>query len=147
MAGLKFPDPLPGLVIQYSYLWSHEAEVGHEEGRKDRPVAIVMAITASAAGERRVTVLPITHRQPTDDASAVEIPLATKARLGLDDDRSWIVVAEGNDFPWPGPDVRIIPKRRTIAYGYLPPDLFREVRDKFLALDKRNKFKRSRRTT
>ena len=33
----------------------------------------------------------------------MEIPLATKARLGLDDARSWIVLNEANRFIWPGP--------------------------------------------
>jgi hypothetical protein len=35
-------------------------------------------------------------------ASAVEIPLPVKRHLGLDDNPSWIVVAEGNEFLWPG---------------------------------------------
>jgi hypothetical protein len=45
-----------------------------------------------------VTVLPITHRAPHDPASAIEIPLPIKRHLGLDDDLSWIVVDEGNEF-------------------------------------------------
>ncbi len=43
-------------------------------------------------------------------------------RLGLDDERSWVVLSEGNRFLWPGPDLR--PARpeaaATIAYGQLP---------------------------
>jgi len=37
---------------------------------------------------------------------AVEISHETKRRLGLDDDRSWIVLTEANRFAWPGPDLR-----------------------------------------
>jgi hypothetical protein len=59
---------------------------------------IVLAVEGEAAGATVVTVLPITHSAPADPASAVEIPLPVKRRLGLDDDRSWIVVAEGNNF-------------------------------------------------
>jgi len=53
-----------------------------------------------------VTVLPITHTPPADPASAVEIPVAVKRHLRFDDNRSWIIVAEGNEFDWPGYDMR-----------------------------------------
>ena len=43
---------------------------------------------------------------PGDPATAVEIPMPIKRHLGLDDDRSWIVVDEGNEFLWPGYDLR-----------------------------------------
>jgi hypothetical protein len=100
---------------------------------KDRPCAIVLAIFDNA-GRRRVRVLPITHVPPVTMEDAVEIPQATAKRLGLDYDRSWIVVSEANDFIWPGPDLR--PKRSsdpsTVAYGFLPPKLFRVVRDRLI---------------
>jgi hypothetical protein len=34
---VSFPAPKPGLVIRYSFLWSHEADAGAVEGAKDRP--------------------------------------------------------------------------------------------------------------
>jgi hypothetical protein len=43
---------------------------------------------------------------PSDPCEAIENPPATKRRLGLDDERSWIVLTESNRFVWPGPDVR-----------------------------------------
>ncbi len=42
---MSLPTPHPGLVIRYAYLWKHEYEAGREEGSKDRPRAIVMAVT------------------------------------------------------------------------------------------------------
>jgi len=45
-----------------------------------------------------VTVLPISHTPPANPALAVEIPHETKRRLGLDDERSWIVLTEANRF-------------------------------------------------
>jgi hypothetical protein len=39
-----------------------------------------------------VTVLPISHTPPADPELAVELPAATKRRLGLDDERSWVVL-------------------------------------------------------
>jgi hypothetical protein len=43
-------------------------------------------------------VLPITHSAPPDPADAIEIPAETKNRLGLDTDRSWVVITEANQF-------------------------------------------------
>lgn len=59
--------------------------------------------------------------------------MATKRRLGLDDQRSWIVLTDANRFVWPGPDLR--PRSpgdaASIVYGQLPRALFYEVREKF----------------
>jgi hypothetical protein len=62
-----------------------------------------------------------------DARDAVEIPADTKARLGLDHERSWIVVNELNLFRWLGPDLRFITERNpsSIIYGRLPPRFFR----------------------
>lgn len=144
---MRFPTPHPGLVIRYSYLWSREADLGREEGSKDRPCALVMAITGEAA-EQRVIVLPITHSPPTSSGDAIEIPTETKARLRLDSERSWVVIGEANEFVWPGPDLRPIPGRdpSAIAYGVLPPRFFAEIRDKFLERDRRERASRVKRT-
>jgi hypothetical protein len=69
----------------------------------------VLAVEREADGATVGTVLPITHSAPVDPASAVEIPLPVKQHLGLDDDRSWIVIAEGNEFLLPGYDLRKLP--------------------------------------
>ena len=110
------PEPVPGSVIHYSYLWAEEYGRGQEEGRKDRPCAIIL-VTADAQGDRSVTVLPITHAQPPDPALAVEIPAATKQRLGLDDERSWACLTEANRFIWPG---RICGRRTQATLRVLP---------------------------
>lgn len=86
---------------------------------------VVLAVEETA-GKQRVTVAPITHTEPADPDEAVEIPLATKRRLGLDDARSWIVVSEVDRFVWPGPDLRPIAPG-TFDYGVLPPGLFRHL--------------------
>lgn len=132
---MSFPVPHAGLVIRYSYLWAREAKTGQEEGVKDRPCAVILAVP-DAVGELRVLVLPITHTPPSDPAAAVEIPSVTKERLGLDFERSWIVVSELNTFTWPGPDLRpqIPGNPASVAYGTLPPGLFRIVRERFLAV-------------
>jgi hypothetical protein len=137
---VSLPEPYPGMVVRYSYLWKREHQEGREEGTKDRPCAIVMAVT-NEDDDQEVLLLPITHAPPADLADAIEIPPMTKKRLGLDADRSWIVITEANEFIWPGPDLWPIPSRKppTVVYGPLPPRLFAEVRDKFLERDRREK--------
>jgi hypothetical protein len=95
-------------------------------------------------GREVVTVVPVTHTPPRDLADAVEIPPALKAHLGLDDERSWIVVTETNDFLWPGPDLRPIPGTRParFAYGMLPDRFFTYVREKILEAHLRRRLAR-----
>lgn len=133
---MPIPAPQPGLVISYSYLWRHEQEEGRDEGIKDRPCAIVLV--ADMGENTSVLVVPVTHTPPGNSGDAIEIPSATKRRLGLDDQASWIVLTEVNKFIWPGPDLRPIPGSTpsSFQYGYLPPALFGEVRDKLVALAK-----------
>ncbi len=131
---MAFPSPVPGLVLRYSYLWAAEHARGQEEGVKDRPCAVVL-VSDTQEGSQTVTVLPITHTPPSVANLAVEIPAATKRRLGLDDARSWVVLTEANRFAWPGPDLR--PARAgdaaSVAFGPLPYALFEEIRLKFIA--------------
>ena len=44
-------NPEAGLVISYAYLWHTEHQAGQEEGRKDRPTVIVLAVERRANGE------------------------------------------------------------------------------------------------
>ena len=131
---MSLPQPVPGLVIRYAYLWHAEHQRGQEEGVKDRPCAVIL-VTTDDQGDQVVTVLPITHTPPSHPALAVEIPPATKRRLGLDDERSWIVITEANRFVWPGPDLRPTQPGdlSSVAYGLLPRALFKEVTAKFCA--------------
>lgn len=131
---MAIPEPVPGLVVRYSYLWLDEYRAGREEGTKDRPCAIVLLANPNE-GERVVTVLPITHAPPANPEQAVEVPLRTKQRLGLDEDRAWIILSEANRFVWPGPDLRPARPRDdgNIAYGMLPYRFFELVRQRFLA--------------
>jgi len=123
------------MVIRYAYLWRGDHEKGIEEGSKDRPCAVLLAVIDDAGG-RQVVVLPITHTPPHDLEDAIEIPPATKRRLQLDDDRSWIVLTEANRFTWPGPDLRPMKAgdTTTVLYGELPANLFRKVRERWLSL-------------
>lgn len=138
---MPFPSPEPGLVISYAYLWRHEHEAGAEEGRKDRPCVIVLSVESHASGTQ-VTVAPVTHSKPASDTIAVEVPLRVKQYLGLDNEQSWVILTEVNQFIWPGYDLRPVPgKKGSYAYGYLPPRLFEAIKAGILDLiiKRRNK--------
>jgi len=145
---VPLPTPVPGLVIRYSYLWYSEHLERREEGRKDRPCTVIAALRSDEAGSTRVLVLPITHSPPDRRSLAVEIPAKVKARLRLDEARSWVVLSEWNEFVWPGPDLRRLPDTddSSVAYGMLPPGLFATIRDRFMALASSGAATRVRRT-
>lgn len=81
-----------------------------------------------------VYVLPITHSMPLDHSEAIELPQQTKLRLGLDGERSWVIISEANRFSWSGPDLRSLPGMGpgSAAYGFLPPRFFKIIRDRFV---------------
>lgn len=135
-----FPKPTAGQVIRYAYLWQAEYLRGKEEGLKDRPCAIILAVTTED-GDERVTVLPITHTPPSRPEFAIEIPTATKTRLGLDEQHSWVMLTEANRFNWPGPDLRPMERDTTssVLYGELPGCLLIRIRDAFVALQKQER--------
>src|SRR6266700_6308739 len=134
---MALPEPEPGLVISYAYLWHPEHESGQEEGRKDRPSVIVLAAERTRDRATVVTVLPITHRAPDEPTAAVEVPPAIKQLLGVDLERSWVVVKEGNEFVWPGYDLRTVPGNPTrYDYGFLPPRFFNQLLKAFGAWHK-----------
>jgi hypothetical protein len=96
---VALPDPKPGLIVRYDYLWSHEAAAGRDQG-KDRP-ACLLAASDSLTKPRFVVLLPITHSPPDVQAVGIEIPAKVKRALGLDDAPSWVIVSEHNIDEWP----------------------------------------------
>lgn len=126
------PSPEVGQVIRYGYVWHREHLEGREEGAKHRPCAIVVTIPAKRPNDTgpNVAVVPITHSPPDDRTVALELPAAVRRSLGLDDERSWIVLDEINRFVWPGPD--LVPLRarfeaQKMVYGTLPKGLMAQV--------------------
>jgi hypothetical protein len=144
---VSLPTPEIGLVIRYSYLWRREHREGREEGTKDRPCAIVLA-ARDHDDHTQVLVVPVTHSPPANLAEAMELPAAVKQHLGLDAGRSWVVLSESNLFEWPGPDLRRVGDRddQSVAYGFLPPRFFAELRRRFVALETAARSQRVQRT-
>jgi PemK-like, MazF-like toxin of type II toxin-antitoxin system len=142
---VALPTPELGLVLNYAYLWHDEHLAGKEEGRKNRPSVIVLCSKREEDQSVVVTVLPITHSAPKKSTSAIEIPQAIKHHLGLDDARSWIMLTEGNDFIWPGYDLRKVPSANDYAFGFLPPRFFRQIQYALAAYLKTAKLKSTKR--
>lgn len=110
------------------------------EGRiAPAPSSVARRVATEDAGKGKtiVTIVPVTHAPPTDPKAAIEIPLALKEHLGLDVQRSWIVLGETNEFLWPGPDLRPVSRNRPeeCAYGSLPPKFFLRMRERILGLN------------
>ena len=109
------------------------------------PTFIEMRTRQTAGGETVATVVPVTHTPPHDPASALELSASIKKHLGLDDERSWIILDEVNDFFWPGPDLRPVEPGK-FAYGVLPPGFFRKMRDLLLKIHAKRKLALVRRS-
>ena len=145
---MPLPKPIAGLVIRYSYLWLAEHLEGRDEGKKDRPCAIVAAMRVGVDNKDYVLVLPITHSPPQNLNLAIEIPAITQRRLGLDDDRSWVILTEWNEFVWPGTDLVPVPGKdeNSFVYGVLPPQFFELIRKRLIELKNANLVDPVRRT-
>lgn len=136
---MAIPEPESGLVISYSYLWSNEYKQGKVEGLKNRPCAIVLVVKNEDGG-KKVTVAPITHTHPINPDVAIEIPAKVKNYLGLDSDRSWVILDDFNEFLWPGYDLRQISARdNKVEYGFLPPMFYKQIVSKILELRQKAK--------
>jgi hypothetical protein len=90
----------------------------------------VVVVATIVRNERtQLLVAPVTHVEPERGSEAIEIPPIVKRQLGLDRDRSWIVLTELNGFIWPGPDVRIAPGQESPFHDAIPDWLFFQVKE------------------
>jgi len=141
---VTLPEPRPGLIIRYDYLWTKEAATGRDQG-KERPACLVAAMD-SASSPRLVVILPITHTRPNRTSIGVEIPARVREVLGLDDVPCWIIVSEHNVDEWPNGGLAPLPGRPGVfSYGFIPPGLFAQVKERFLDLYEKGQTGRVRR--
>jgi hypothetical protein len=130
---VALPDPKPGLVVRYDYLWSREAAAGRDQG-KERPTCLIAA-SDSQTKPRFVVLLPITHAPPDASTVGIEIPARVKRAIGLDEAPSWVIVSEYNVDEWPSAGLSPLPgKPGTFSYGFIPPGLFAQIKTRFLQL-------------
>lgn len=127
------PEPVPGLVVRYTYLWRKDELEGFSQGDKDRPCAIIL----SSSKTGKVTLIPITHSPPElgEEHLSIEIPVEICRQCGLDDGGNYIRLGEANRFTWPGSHLRPLPSDPSkVHYGMLPKDFFEHVLSQVIAL-------------
>lgn len=87
--------PATGSVLVYPYLWRWQAEKGETEGRKERPVCLLLAVPSG--GSTHVLLLAISGTPPRSDQTALTIPPLECRRAGLREwKQAWITVSEFN---------------------------------------------------
>ncbi|WP_119389120.1 hypothetical protein [Taklimakanibacter lacteus] len=87
--------PPKGSVLTYPYLWRWQSENGETEGRKDRPVCLLLAILKSDV--THLVLLAISGTPPRSDQAALLIPALERRRAGLREwKEAWITVSEYN---------------------------------------------------
>lgn len=122
--------PRSGQVVVYGYLWSWEAEAGHDRALKRRPCLIVSV--EEAPSRLRVRLVPISHR-PVTNRPSVEIPQIYLREAGLDGGGCYAIPSEVNVVPWPSRarDCALLPR------GQLPGGFLREVQGALLETNER----------
>lgn len=141
---MPLPEPQPGLVFRYDYLWADEAAAGHDRS-KDRPACLIAA-SDELASPRFVVILPITHTPPRGKTIGIEIPPRVRRAIRLDDAPAWVIVSEHNVDTWPNSGLTPIPGRVGLySYGFIPPGLFADIKARFLTLAKQSRSKRVKR--
>ena len=85
----------PGDVVDYPYLWAWQDAKGETEGRKGRPVCLVISFPGRSGTV--LVLLAITATPPGPDDIAIEIPAMEARRIGLADGKhGWVIVSEAN---------------------------------------------------
>lgn len=136
-----YVDPKPGMVINYGYLWARQAKQGMVDPQKYRP-SLILAVKEQEE-KKLVYVAPITHTPPFYPEESLLMPMATKERLGLDGQNSWLMLSEVNKFEWPGVDIRRVPRRRERSqfYGFVPGAFLEEAQAKMMEMVELKRFK------
>jgi hypothetical protein len=87
--------PADGSIIRFPYLWAWQRGKGETEGRKSRPVCMVLAIPKG--NQTNLILLAISGTPPRSDQTALEIPQLECRRAGIRDWKdAWITVSEFN---------------------------------------------------
>jgi hypothetical protein len=92
---MRESGPPDGSVIPYPYLCKWQQERGETEGRKTRPVCLVLKIPN--AGNTHLDLLAISGKSPQREQIALRVPPFERQRAGLKDFKeAWITVSESS---------------------------------------------------
>lgn len=123
--------PKAGQVVGFGYLWSWEADAGHDRGRKRRP-CLIAQVSEHDSGTV-VRLVPISHR-PVTKKPSIEIPQGFLRGAGLDGLGCYVIPSDVNTVAWPSRawDKQLLPK------GQLPSGFVVTVQKALLLLHQRN---------
>ncbi|WHA42118.1 hypothetical protein [Agrobacterium larrymoorei] len=141
---MNYPEPVPGLVIRFDYLWHADSQKGLSSSEKERPCAIVLYAKKS----NKTLVVPISHSYPEmgEEDYSLEIPADICALIGLDEERNWVRVSEVNEFEWPSSDIRPRPDDPSRSdYGMIPEAFFLQIRRRLADAVAKNRLARAKR--
>jgi hypothetical protein len=89
--------PPQGSIVAYPYLWASQRDSGESEGRKERPVCLLLKVYDRTQDIHHLVLLAISSQPPAPDQIALEIPDIERRRGGLIRyPRAWIVISEYN---------------------------------------------------
>jgi hypothetical protein len=91
----KAATPPTGSILAYPYLWRWQADKGETEGRKERPVCLLLSVASGEA--THLLLLAISGTPPRSDQTALLVPPLERRRGGLREWKdAWITVSEFN---------------------------------------------------
>ena len=137
------PEPTPGLIFRYGYLWLEEYRKGRTDPSKDRPACIIARMAQHADHSLKIVddvavepgdviILPITTKPPGTGQISVELTADEKRLCRLNPDfPSWLIVSEFNADIWPNADLSLIPGTNRIDYGIARPGLMKRIGQEF----------------
>lgn len=89
--------PKQGSVVHYPYLWAVQHRNGETQGRKDRPVCVLLRLADREKDFHHLILLAISSKPPDTGQAALELPETEKRRAGLDRyPRAWVYVSDYN---------------------------------------------------
>ncbi|MFG5382830.1 hypothetical protein [Yoonia sp. R2-816] len=116
-----------GDVWRFPYLWKREERAGDTEGRKNRPVVLVLLIENSK-GQQEAMLVPVTSQPQTGNPFAVEVPDIEKKRAGLDLRMDLWVVTDEHNIDTPRQSYYFEPSGRWVRSVPLSPKNCRRVK-------------------
>ena len=121
---MALPEPRPGLVIGYDFLFREQADAGMENASKPHPAAIVIVTKQDV--QTRVSLVAISHSPPRSGQAHHHMKLAPSEcrQMGLDSGDHWVNLRDINSFDWPGYDLARIAPDGGYVYGRMSKGTF-----------------------
>lgn len=121
---MALPEPRPGLVVGYDFLFREQVDAGMENASKPHPAAIILVVKHDL--QTRVSLVAISHSPPSlsDDRYRLKLTAAECREMGLDAGNHWVNLRDINSFDWPGYDLVKSAPGASYTYGSMSKGTF-----------------------